>query len=589
MQYIIHIEDREYLNWTVEHDTQAGEARPGPLGLPETFHPLSHKLMDGDYFHFTEDGTFHLLKSPLRELASSITIPAILVLADGKTYGRTTNKKRLLYKCIPHNRALPVFLVPYDLRMELSKYIPNKYVCIKYIHWQDKHPLGELTETFGPVNSYDAFEKYQIQCKSVHVPITQYSQHIKTKFAETDEKSLIHSITQQYTPEDRTSEYIFSIDNDTTTDYDDAMSITENPEDGSMRISIYISNVLVWLQALDGWSTYSERVSTVYLPTRKIPMLPPHLSENLCSLIEKHTRFAIAMDYVISSDGSNTVSFSNTKIIVKKNYRYEKENLLLNIRYQKLFHITNTMDPSVKDSHEVVAYWMIKMNQSVGDVLYKHKVGIFRLATSQPSDPMENAVNATGSQTLDIETERMLYNFYNHICSEYRIFQDGEKYVHSAMLLENYVHFTSPIRRLVDLLNQIYLWGLMGNIVTTDMVQFMERWTSSPKLCYINNMMRAIRRTQTTCELVHICYNIQDLYKPDGYKTYSGVIFEKQQQSAEYEYAVYINELKYLARIHCEEDFSLRSEVQCRLFVFHDKSSVMDKIILQITTKLKST
>ena len=608
MQYIIRIHDREYNTWNMEpHEAQAGEARPGPVGLPNTFHPLLHKLLDGDHIHIIDDGTIQVIQSPLRE--HTYTFPAILILADGKTYGRTANKKRLLYKCIPYNRSLPAFLVPYDLKMELSKHILNKYVVIKYIHWEDKHPLGELVETLGPVNSYDAFEQYQLHCKLLHTPIAQYTQHIKSKFSETDEKTLIQSITQQYNIQDRTSEYIFSIDNDTTTDYDDAMSITENPEDGTTRISIYIANVLVWLDALDGWEKYSDRVSTIYLPTRKIPMLPPHLSENLCSLIEKQTRFAIAMDYVIASDGAISISFSNTKIIVKKNYRYEKENLLLNPRYQLLFRISHSMDSSIKDSHDVVAYWMIKMNQAVGNMLYNNKKGVFRLASSSLNE--EPCTSISDSSTLDIETERVLYNFYNHICSAYRAFQEGEIYKHSAMLLENYVHFTSPIRRLVDLLNQIYVWELMGNCVSLHMRQFIAKWTSFPKIDYINQTMKTIRKIQTSCELVHICYNIPDVFTPfriqnaksvthssvnsptsladmteKRCKTYTGCVFDKQSHNnLGYEYTVYIKDLKHLARIVSTESYSVQTEVQCRLFVFHDKTELIDKIQLQIVSK----
>jgi exoribonuclease R len=348
------------------------------------------------------------------------------------------------------------------------------------------------------------------------------------------------------------------------------MSITENA-DGSTRISIYIANVMVWLQEMDGWTGYSDRVSTIYLPTRKIHMLPAHLSENLCSLIEKHERIAIAMDYVVYADGSRHTSFKNTKIIVKKNYRYEANNLLHNPRYKSLLDITHKMDRNITDSHEVVSYWMIKMNQEVGTLLYKNNSGIFRLAKGSTSDlPAE-------TKGFNIETEKMLYNFYNHICSEYKAFKEGEQYTHSAMLVENYVHFTSPIRRLVDLLNQIYIWPLLGYAQTLEMVAFVEKWTSSPKMCYINDNMKAIRRTQTSCELVHMCYN-NDNMAP----TYMGVIFDKTVVNEQYEYTVYIKDLKYLARILCDKNIGVFSEVECRLFLFYDKVTVRDKIVLQI-------
>jgi exoribonuclease R len=582
MNYQIQIEDREYTKWTISEHHEVldlvvrGFARPGPVGLPETFHPLQYKLFDGDCFSFNQDNIFNLLHSPFRELDE--IQPAILILSDGKTYGRTENKKRLLYKCIPHNRHLPAFLVPYDIKLELSKHITNKYVLIKYVHWNEKHPLGELVEPLGSVNIYDAFEQYQLYCNRLTVPMTKYTKHIKSRISETDENTLIDSITQKYSIEDRTDEYLFSIDNDTTTDYDDAMSIVENKENGSTRISIYISNVLVWLQELDGWDTYSDRISTIYLPTRKIPMLPQHLSENLCSLIEKRTRFAITMDYVILADGTVYTSFSNTKIIVKKNYRYEADNLLRNSRYKQLFELTRYMSKSICNSHDLVAFWMIKMNQEIGAILYKHKTGIFRLTNNTINNT--TFTNTETNNLFDIETERTLYNFHNHICSEYSVFKEGETYMHSGMLLENYVHFTSPIRRIVDLLNQLYFWKLIGYIHTNNMVSFLEKWTSSLKISYVNTTMKAIRKTQTSCELVYLCYNANN-----SNETYTGIVFEKNissKDSTMYEYTVYIKELKHLSRIKCKTDICIHSLVECRIFTFYDKSAVKEKVVLQI-------
>ena len=94
-------------------------------------------------------------------------------------------------------------------------------------------------------------------------------------------------------------------------------------------------------------------------------MFPPDISENLCSLMEKRERFAITMDYVILPNGKPSISVCHTKIIVKKNYRYDAENLHKNPHYTRLLHITQRMDATITNSHDLVAYWMIKMNMDV--------------------------------------------------------------------------------------------------------------------------------------------------------------------------------------------------------------------------------
>jgi hypothetical protein len=110
------------------------------------------------------------------------------------------------------------------------------------------------------------------------------------------------------------------------------------------------------------------------------------------------------------------------------------------------------------------------------------------------------------------------------------------------------------------------------------MADFLEKWTSSPKMCYINDTMKAIRRTQTSCELVYMCYNNLDLLQ-----TYTGVVFDKTPaDSDQYEYTVFIKALKHLAHIKCDKNIAVLETVECRVFVFHDKTTVSDKIVLQI-------
>ena len=107
----ISIKDRNYSLWE-------------PASAPN---PLLHKLFDGDAF---TDETHILYESPAR----TESFPAVLVLNGNKTFGRTTTNSgkqgRLLYQCIPNNPNLPVFLVPYEVKLDFSKVVKNKYVII---------------------------------------------------------------------------------------------------------------------------------------------------------------------------------------------------------------------------------------------------------------------------------------------------------------------------------------------------------------------------------------------------------------------------------------------------------------------------
>ena len=64
---------------------------------------------------------------------------------------------------------------------------------------------------------------------------------------------------------------------------------------------------------------------------------------------------------------------------------------------------------------------------------------------------------------------------------------------HNHLELDTYLHISSPIRRLVDLLNLIQIQEDLGLFKFTDSAyKFYAKWIS--KLDYINTTMRSIRK-----------------------------------------------------------------------------------------------
>ena len=124
--FTLQIHSRNYETWSI---TQCTDYAPSN----QDYHPQHHKHFHEDVIDST---TLTIISSPLREQPY---IPGILVLENNKTYGRTENKKRLLYKCIPHKKNYPAFLVPYEPTLGFSKHILNHYVIFKYTQWNDTH------------------------------------------------------------------------------------------------------------------------------------------------------------------------------------------------------------------------------------------------------------------------------------------------------------------------------------------------------------------------------------------------------------------------------------------------------------------
>jgi ribonuclease R len=104
--------------------------------------------------------------------------------------------------------------------------------------------------------------------------------------------------------EDLRDAVVFTIDGETARDFDDAIGI-ERRSDGSYRLAVHIADVAHYVpegSALD-LEAYA-RATSVYFPDRVVPMLPPALSDGLCSLRPDVPRLAQSVFLDVAPDGS---------------------------------------------------------------------------------------------------------------------------------------------------------------------------------------------------------------------------------------------------------------------------------------------
>ena len=339
--YKIHIHDRNYSSWDI-YDT-------GNLNKFSTIeiNPIECKLFSNDVFEInSENGAINLLHSTVRHGSS---IPGVLMLDGNKTYGRQLKANgsagKLLYKCMPDDKRMPAFLIPYEMKnVGFSKVFKNLYVTFIFDCWEDKHPRAKLDNVIGPVDVLDNFYEYQLYCKSLNASIKKLQKDTNRALAENPHEIIIANIRTKYpTIEDRTDKklwHIITIDPPKSLDYDDGYSIRDL-DGGLQQLSIYISNVTIWMDTLNLWDSFSRRISTIYLPDKKRPMLPTILSDCLCSLQENVTRVAFVMDVILKKDCGEIIDirFSNCLIKVIKNYCYEEPKLLADKFYNELFLI----------------------------------------------------------------------------------------------------------------------------------------------------------------------------------------------------------------------------------------------------------
>ena len=545
--------------------------------------PLEHKLFTKDIILY--DHTTEIVKKIHSEVRTGIAYAGILLLEQNKTFGRNNNNKRLLYKCIPDDNHLPAFLIPYEIKLGFQKKLKNKFVVFKYDHWNEQHPHGILVETLGDIDQLPIFYEYQLYCKSLHISITDFTNKTREQLKKRPEEEYIQQMIENphFHIEDRrtTEPLIFSIDPVTSSDFDDAFSIQYNHETQQYKVSVYIANVYLWLETLQLWKSFSNRVSTIYLPDRKRPMLPTILSDSLCSLQEGHTRFAFVIDFHIGviENGSHPIvqkiDYHHVAIKVHRNYRYEEHKLLYdNPQYNLLFELTKKFDKNVTDSHDVVSHWMIKMNSYCGEYLAEKQIGIFRKANITKSLNIKDQLS-----NLDSDTKRVI-EMWNNISGQYILYDKDLEIHHDIMKIKNYIHITSPIRRLVDLLNQFKMSVSLGLIEnhSKDAELFLEKWMENIE--HLNVSMRSIRKIQTDCEVLHRFYTDSTIM----FNTYSGVVFDKvQKNDHSFVYMVYLKELRLLSRFKTyHHEFENYTSHNFKLYLFEQEHSMKKKIRVQI-------
>jgi len=576
--YKLYVNDRNYTTWQIFESNNFNK-------VELDINPLESKLFSNDVFSIEkgkDTNTVKLLHSSIR----TGSIPGVLILAGNKTYGRQKTGKfgksgcgKLLYKCIPDDMRLPPFLIPYEIKnIGFTKVFKNLYVTFVFDEWEEKHPKAKLDNVIGPVDILDNFYEYQLFCKSLNTSIQKFQKEASKALEKKSHENIMETIRTKYPSiQDRTDQklwHIITIDPPKSLDFDDGFSVVDLEND-IQQLSIYISNVTIWMDVLNLWDSFSRRISTIYLPDKKRPMLPTILSDCLCSLQENVTRIAFVMDIFVKNTEVIDIKYSNCFVKVSRNYCYEDPRMLDDLNYQKILNITNKLSHknryihSVRTSHEVVCYLMIFMNYHTAKELIKHKTGIFRSTIIKREFPVPDKIPEEVGKFIKI---------WNSSSGQYI---DGSEIVdtrHEILDMDAYIHITSPIRRLVDLLNIIKFQQISGIIQLSENVdKFYNKWLGD--LDYINITMRSIRKVQCDCTLLDLCHNNPEVME----KEYDGYLFDKiSRNDGLFQFVVFLPQLKLSSRITMRENIDNFDCKKFKLFLFNDEEKFKRKIRLHI-------
>ena len=405
------------------------------------------------------DSNFKVIKSPLKDKV----IPAVIKL--DKPFKCLGNK--LVYKCYPDNKYYPVFLVKKSKKKSFQKYKNNQYVLIKYSEWTEKHPYATIINTIGDITITNTINYLlytnNIPCKSF---------------------TFINKNNIKYNNNIKQEENIFTIDPVGSRDLDDALSIRK--EGVYYIITTYISDVVTILEQYQLWNDLTSQVETLYTRDKIFTMLPEALSNNMCSLLEGNIRYVICTDFIIKDNKIIDSKIYRKRVIITTNYYYEEDRLLSLKDYQELYNVLYNLNIpikyTIKDSHNIVELLMILTNYYCAKELARKQTGIFRKVE----------YNNNNNNNLHGELEVFLSR-WKWMKSEYIVYNDSlhTNIAHDILQLDMYTHITSPIRRLVDILNQIVIYDAK---VSKNAINFYTKWIQN--ITKINNSVKAIKKVE---------------------------------------------------------------------------------------------
>ncbi len=192
---------------------------------------------------------------------------------------------------------------------------------VKIVEWgeRDRNPIGEVIDVLGDTGENNA---------EMHAILAEFG--LPYCYPEALEQEA-DRIPSDLTPEefarrrDFRSTLTFTIDPRDAKDFDDALSFKPLP-DGRFEVGVHIADVTHYVRPGSPINEEAERRATsVYLVDRTVPMLPEHLSNELCSLRPDEDKLTFSVVFVLDAD-ANVCSYDICRTVIRSNHRFAYED-----------------------------------------------------------------------------------------------------------------------------------------------------------------------------------------------------------------------------------------------------------------------
>ncbi len=273
-----------------------------------------------------------------------------------------------------------------------------------------------------------------------------------------------------------------TIDGPTTLDHDDAISL--EMEDGNYLIGVHISDVAHYVRPGDPlFQEALQRGTSIYFPERQVPMLPRHLSQGICSLVQGEVRATMSFMTLLSPEAevlrmrimpsiikvARRMTYDEVDLLIEKDPQLMILNeLRIKLRDRRLaagalllpfpdvnIHVNAAGKPHIQlaasdtPARTLVSELMILTNTESARYLADRMIpGLFRAQ----GPPRKRLVQGTDNDLFLNSRQRKLLSRGELLTTAKH---------HSGLGVSQYTTITSPIRRLLDLAMQHQLHSVV--------------------------------------------------------------------------------------------------------------------------------
>ena len=438
---------------------------------------------------------------------SKQVIVGILHLNSNKKFG-FTKRKVPYYKFTPVTKKVPTFIVPSkDLRR-------TAMICVvSFNKWEttNKHPIGQIEKLIGVVGDFNVETEMLLYKNSI------YPKKNKIKYNAEEEVPGLNIYNT------------VSIDPPGCRDIDDALSFNILPNN-KVEVSIHIANVA---HLIDRLNLTTNLYSTIYLKDgNQINMLDDDITYTQLSLgnngIPKKTMSLFLVYDIISKDSVNNHNYnyiltkSYFKEVMVKNtaISYGKSDAILTKDKAKLdnnsIYIPNSIEwmiinlanvyksntntnDAIISSTKMVEYFMLLYNKITAEKLYKFNKNTI-LRTHKVALPSSTTFSSIHYK--DAELDKYL-NILNQNAAEY-VTNPTNTY-HESIGCQYYTHATSPIRRFIDVINQLNLQIMIMNDTPYKFIEASQEY-----LTKINIFNKNLRKFYNNYKKLNIVYTFNN-------------------------------------------------------------------------------